>query len=398
MTSARLATYSDRLLRPTSEKISDFANRVGQDVTKSDDIKHLILSEQLTPTLLSRLFVMATAIRKLQETKSSSDALRQILSHKRAMLFFSQPSTRTYISFVSACQLLGMPYTEIRDPRVSSEAKGEDIFDALRMFAANNDVIIMRSQLANLSECAAYMMNDLEIHSKHRALPIVNGGSGADEHPTQALLDMYTVNEAFNEAFSPEVLKADSQERPSLEDTFANKSYVFVGDIGRGRTVRSLSVLLAKFSGARLIFVAPDHPTLKLPSETRAKLEASGAQVEETTNLHAALPHADMLYMTRIQNEHDDSEIKAFYDSHDLTRYHLESHHLNLLPKHAIILHPFPRNREINVSVDADPRARYFIQAQNGMWTRAALLAHVFGAESEVLRLFKSYKTAREAD
>ena len=138
-----------------------------------------------------------------------------LLHHKRAMLYFTQPSTRTFLSFMAACQILGITCNEVRDPTTSSETKGETRFDSIRMFSSYFDLIIMRSKLARLAETCAYLMNDLE-SSGNRSVPIVNAGSGADEHPTQALLDIYTLQRTFQFSHprdSPEIGRASCRER-----------------------------------------------------------------------------------------------------------------------------------------------------------------------------------------
>ena len=135
-------------------------------------------------------------IRQISKSRDGQDFLINLLPHKRAMLYFTQPSTRTFLSFMAACQILGMTCNEVRDSSTSSEAKGETRFDSIRMFSSYFDVIIMRSKLAQLAESCAYLMNDLE-ETGNRSVPIVNAGSGADEHPTQALLDIYTLQRTF---------------------------------------------------------------------------------------------------------------------------------------------------------------------------------------------------------
>ena len=132
----------------------------------------------------------------LSKSRAGQDFLINLLPHKRAMLYFTQPSTRTFLSFMAACQILGITCNEVRDPSTSSETKGETRFDSIRMFSSYFDLIIMRSPIARLAEACAYLMNDLEARG-NRSVPIVNAGSGADEHPTQALLDIYTLQRTF---------------------------------------------------------------------------------------------------------------------------------------------------------------------------------------------------------
>ena len=126
-------------------------------------------------------------IRGLSKSRAGQDFLINLLHHKRAMLYFTQPSTRTFLSFMAACQILGITCNEVRDPSTSSETKGETRFDSIRMFSSYFDLIVMRSPIARLAEACAYLMNDLSAHGQ-RSVPIINAGSGADQHPTQALL------------------------------------------------------------------------------------------------------------------------------------------------------------------------------------------------------------------
>src|SRR5690606_32526462 len=151
-------------------------------------------------------------------------------------------------SFMAACQILGITCNEVRDASTSSETKGETRFDSIRMFSSYFDLIIMRSPVAKLAEACAYLMNDLET-SGNRSVPIVNAGSGADQHPTQALLDIYTLQRSFqftSPKDSPLGTRFDEirREHPGVTRGLSHKVYGFCGDIGRGRTVRSLAELL----------------------------------------------------------------------------------------------------------------------------------------------------------
>src|SRR5436190_5372620 len=241
--------------------------------------------------------------------------LGDLLRHKRAMLYFTQASTRTFLSFLAACQILGMQTGEIRDPSVSSEAKGESPLDSIRMFSSYFGVIIMRGRYPHFGEACAYLMNDLDhIHDVDRAgqrgVPIINGGSGADEHPTQALLDIYTLQRLFS--FES---KKDSSRRsrfgelrrkyPTLTKGPEGKVYCFCGDIGRGRTVRSLAQLLALYKNVTMHFVYPPHPRLEMSDDLREYLLTAGVKITEGHSLKAVIGDIDVLYMTRIQHEHD---------------------------------------------------------------------------------------------
>jgi aspartate carbamoyltransferase len=333
-------------------------------------------------------------MRAIGEVKSGMHFLRDLLSHKRAMLYFTQASTRTFLSFLNACQILGMQCAEIRDPSVSSEAKGESPLDSIRMFSSYSDIIIMRARYARFAEACAYLMNDLDRNSDadrlgHRGVPIINGGSGADEHPTQALLDVYTMQHLF--AFES---KKDSSRRtrfdemrrkyPHLTRGLDHKVFCFCGDIGRGRTVRSLATLLALYEGVTMHFIYPPHPKLEMSADLREFLRDRGIVFKEGHSLREVIRDIDVLYMTRIQHEHDAGD---GYDAVALKECQLTTDLLHQMKDYAAIMHPFPRNGrdpEIPFEIDDDPRALYFEQSHNGMWVRAALLAYLFGVDGEV--------------
>ena len=180
--------YESSVNRPLMMKLAEFRS--------NERLKHLIFTDQLDTSLLDHLGNLADMIRTYAQTKEGCEFLASQLHHKRAMLYFTQPSTRTFLSFMAACQLLGVTCNEVRNPSVSSEAKGESPFDSIRMFSSYFDIIIVRSVRSNFAECCAYLMNDLDEFNQ-RSVPIINGGSGADEHPTQALLDVYTIQRTF---------------------------------------------------------------------------------------------------------------------------------------------------------------------------------------------------------
>ena len=308
-------------------------------------------------------------IRSLAGTKETHKLLLDVLPHKRAMLYFTQPSTRTFLSFVSACQLLGMATAEIRDPNVSSEYKGESPLDAMRMFSSYFDVVIMRSRLPQLAECCAYLMNDLDRpDSNQRNVPIVSGGAGADEHPTQALLDVFTIQRTFqftSPRDSSRWTRFDNEllpRYPELRKGLDGKSYAFCGDIGRGRTVRSLAVLLALYRNVEMHFVSPDHPTLRLQADLRSYLHDHGVKVYEHDNLAEVIANVDLLYMTRVQAEHDQAGREPPYAADLSANCYLTPELVSRMRAYAPILHPFPRNDEIPHEVDYDPRSMYFHQ------------------------------------
>jgi aspartate carbamoyltransferase len=376
------ASFAAELSRPVETKNVDF-QRMGR-------LKHIINAGQLTPDLLQTLCRTADTIRRLAKHRNGNAALRSLLSDKRAMLYFTQPSTRTFLSFMAACQILGLTCNEVRDPKTSSEVKRESKTDSIRMFSSYFDIIIMRSQIKDFAECCAYLMNHLEQQEK-RSVPVINAGSGSDEHPTQALLDYYTIDRTFD--FDEHTHGVESR-LPSLKTDYPNlvpgvghKAYAFCGDIGRGRTVRSLARVLAQFPGVSLYFVSPDHQDLKMDDDLRKKLQGTGVNFQEFNSLEAdvngrpLIEQVDCLYMTRIQREHNSQSTESELQQLDLEPFRLTFDRVQRMKTYAPILHPFPRDSvigEIPVEVDSDPRAMYFRQARNGMWIRAALLVHLF--------------------
>ncbi len=320
---------------------------------------HTLFAQQFDRPLLERLSALATAIRTIAKTKEGHDFLRTLLSHKRAMLYFSQPSSRTFLSHLAACEILGMQAGEVRDASTSSEYKGESKEDSVRTFSSYFDLIIMRSEEKGLAEHMAYVLS-----SSERAVPIINAGSGKDQHPTQALLDIYTLLRSF-------------ENNGGLRD----RTILFCGDLLRGRTVRSLSMLLTQFDNISQVFVAP--PELQIGDDILHMLRERGTEYRVSSDFPSELPHADALYMTRIQDEWDNAHGESARI--DTTRFKLGLPELALMKPHAAILHPLPRRDEISTAVDRDPRAMYWRQMRNGMWIRTALIATTFGCESAIL-------------
>ena len=381
--------FQERLERPNADKALDFQ--------RHSRLKHIIFGSQLTIPLLEKLCRSADTIRTMAKTVDGNRSLRGLLAHKRAMLYFTQPSTRTFLSFMAACQILGITCNEVRDPKTSSEVKRESQTDSIRMFSSYFDVIIMRSQIEKFAEVCAYMMNDLE-ETEQRSVPIINAGAGSDEHPTQALLDMYSIYRTFHfgsgSAQSSSRLSMLKREYPDLVSGPQQKTYLFCGDIARGRTVRSLATVLSQYPGVRMIFAAPNHDSLRLDAKLESQLKAAGVEVHQIDSLDESLggqpvlSQTDCVYMTRIQREHNSEETEAQLKQIDLEPFRLTLERVQRLKSFSAILHPFPRDRvvgEIPTEIDQDPRALYFRQARNGMWARAALLVHLFDASEELM-------------
>ncbi|NMA55304.1 MAG: aspartate carbamoyltransferase [Firmicutes bacterium] len=322
-------------------------------------IYHCINSQQFDRPLIEKLCRLADQIRKIADTKEGMDFLESTLHHKRAMLYFVQPSTRTFLSFYSACQILGIKCAEVRDPKTSSEVKGESEEDTVRIFSSYFDLIIMRHFKANFTVTIAEMLDGTD-----RPVPVINAGSGKDQHPTQALLDIYTLKRSF-------------KDRGGID----GKRIAFVGDLWRGRTVRSLAQLLTKYQGIKQYFVAPTE--FQISADLQAYLNEAGVSYELTDDLKRIIPLVDAIYMTRLQSEWD--EVDGTCCQLDLDKYSIGRRQLALLKPDAIIMHPLPRKTELAREIDADPRAIYWKQVRNGMWIRAALIAMIFQQESAIL-------------
>jgi aspartate carbamoyltransferase catalytic subunit len=259
-----------------------------------------------------------------------------------ATLFF-EPSTRTRLSFEAAMHKLGGSTIGFAEAEIASVKKGENLADTVRTVENYSDVIALRHPLEGAARLAA----------EFARIPILNGGSGAEEHPTQALLDLYTI----------------AKERGNLDKL----KIAFVGDLRYGRTVHSLAYALSLYN-IELHLVSPE--TLKMRREVLQTIKER-ISVSETTNLEKIIPTVDVLYVTRIQKERfpDPAEyvkVKGFY------RIDLKT--LSNAKKDLIILHPLPRVDEIAAEVDSTPYARYFQQVWNGIVVRMTLLALILGA------------------
>jgi aspartate carbamoyltransferase catalytic subunit len=320
---------------------------------------HTLFAQQFDRSSLERLCSLANRIRFINKSKEGALYLKNVLAHKRAMLYFSQPSSRTFLSHLAACQILGITTGSVRDSATSSEFKGESHEDSIRTFSSYFDMIIMRSPEQGLAEKMAW-----ELSNSDRPIPILNAGSGKDQHPTQALLDIYTLIRSF-------------ETKGGLD----GRTVVFCGDLLRGRTVRSLAYLLANFTDVKQVFVAP--PELQVPDDVVAELEKKGVDFRVTDDLKSAVKAADAVYMTRIQDEWDSSAGASA--KIDTSRFKFGADELALLKKDGIIMHPLPRRDEISTCCDHDPRAMYWRQMRNGMWIRAALIAAVFGFEKTIM-------------
>ena len=325
---------------------------------------HVLLAQQFQRRHLDALTALTTQIRFLAKSRDGLAFLHERMAYKRAMLYFSQPSSRTFLSFCAACEILGMALGEVRDIATSSEFKGESQEDSVRTFSSYFDLLIMRTKEAGLAERMAWVLSNTE-----RPVPIINAGSGRDQHPTQALLDIYTLQRSF-------------EERGGID----GKRIVFVGDLLRGRTVRSLASLLANYEGVTQCFVAP--PPFQIQSDVLAMLDRAKVRYELSADFPSMIPGADAIYMTRVQDEWDTQQGDSA--KVDVSRYSFRAEHLRLLKPEAVLMHPFPRRNEISTDVDRDHRAMYWRQMRNGMWIRTALVATIFGHDEAIRAYYEA--------
>lgn len=323
---------------------------------------HALVAQQFSRAMLEDVCSLATCVRRIAKTREGSAFLQQRLFDKRAMLYFAQPSTRTYLSFYSACQIIGLQTMNVRDSSTSSEVKGESPEDSVRTFSSYADLIIMRHPAGGFAERIAWMLSNTS-----RPVPVVNAGSGKDQHPTQALLDIYTLAYSFEKIGGID-----------------GKKIAFVGDLKRGRTVRSLAWLLTQYKGVKAYFIAP--PELQIGDDILKQLDAAGMAYEVSHDFAKVIPEVDAIYMTRIQDEWDVAGESRKINTSD---YHFTKDHLKILKPTAVILHPLPRRLEIDPAVDSDPRAVYWRQVRNGMWIRAALILSIFGCDGVVRDYYK---------
>ena len=238
---------------------------------------HCLNARQFDREFLDYLYLLTNKIRQINKSKQGALFLQSLLPHKKGMLYFIQPSTRTYLSFKVACQILGIQVCDVRDERTSSTMKGESFQDTIRTFSSYADFIIMRHKDSNVELLSKEILDNCE-----RPIPIINAGSGKDQHPTQALLDIYTLRQGF----------------VRHSQNLKNKTILFCGDLLRGRTVRSLCQLLAHFEKIKIIFAAPK--VFQIGDDIVDYLREHKIAFEKTQDFLGNISKADAIYMTRI--------------------------------------------------------------------------------------------------
>jgi aspartate carbamoyltransferase catalytic subunit len=338
-----LKTFEEYFSQPVEVRLRHYE--------KEGRLQHVMLSHQFSISLMEKLFDIADHVKEMTRKPNGIEFLKSLLCHKKAMLYFTQPSTRTFLSFLTACQMVGMDTGEVRDPSLSSEYKGESQEDGVRVFSSYFDMIIMRDPKPGFCEYMAYLLDNTG-----RSVPIMNGGSGKDQHPTQALLDLYTMHRSFQKTGG-----------------IRKKRYAFVGDLLRGRAVRSSVMLLSQYKDVEMEFIAP--AAFQIAPDLEEYLLTQNVNIHKTDNLESVISSVDCIYMTRIQDEYD---LSGESNLIDYSQYSLTPDNVRRMKTGSIILHPLPRRHEISPEVDADPRAMYWRQLRNGVYVRAALLLYVF--------------------
>ncbi len=303
--------------------------------------KDIISVKQFSRSDLEYVFGVAHEMRGMVERVGTFDLLKgKILAN-----LFYEPSTRTSSSFTAAMERLGGSVIPINEVKYSSVTKGESLTDTIRTLECYADVIVLRHPETGSAAIAA----------KAARKPIINAGDGIGEHPTQALLDTFTI---FEELGAGQI---------------DGMSVTMLGDLRYGRTVHSLARLLSLFN-VKINYVSPE--ILRMPREVMEEVGAKGIPQAEFDSLEKALPETDVLYVTRVQKE-------RFEDPADYEKvrgaYVIDPQIMKAAKREMIVMHPLPRVGEISVDFDDDPRAAYFRQMEYGLYVRMALLAMVLG-------------------
>ena len=300
---------------------------------------HVVESQQFDRELLTEIFSVTKQMEEVVSRYGSNILNRRIM----ATLFY-EPSTRTRLSFEAAMRRLGGEVITTESAQeFSSAAKGETLEDTIRIVQGYADVIVMRHHESGAARRAADVAS----------VPILNAGDGPGQHPTQALLDMYTIQK--------EIGRLDGI------------AVAMVGDLANGRTVRSLTYLLTKYDDVKIYFVAPD--VVRMKEDIKEYLRRHKVWFEEAKDLTEVARKVDVVYQTRIQRERFGDRIEDYEKARG--KYIIDKELMEALPEHARVLHPLPRVDEITTEVDSDPRAAYFRQAHNGLFIRMALLRMV---------------------
>lgn len=311
--------------------------------------KDILSVKQFSRADLEYIFAVAHEMHVMVDHVGTFDLLKgKILAN-----LFYEPSTRTSSSFTAAMERLGGSVIPINEVKYSSVSKGESLPDTVRTLECYADVIVLRHPEVGSAAIAA----------KAARKPVINAGDGVGEHPTQALLDTFTIFEELGEGVPS----------ASLGTGVDGLTVTLLGDLKYGRTVHSLARLLSLYK-VKLNYVSPD--ILRMPKEVMDEVAAKGIPQAEYNSLEAVLPETDVLYVTRVQKER--FEDQAVYESVK-GAYVIDSKVMKAAKERMIVMHPLPRVGEISTDFDDDPRAAYFRQMEYGLYVRMALLAMVLG-------------------
>jgi aspartate carbamoyltransferase catalytic subunit len=304
-------------------------------------MKHIISANQFTKDEVEKILSHA----ELMEESFEKNSVERTLKDKIVACIFFEPSTRTRLSFETAALRLGAKVISAENAMENtSYYKGETIEDTTKILCSYADIIVIRHPVAGSLDKAA----------KVATKPLINAGDGANQHPTQGFLDLYTIKKEHGRLI--------------------NLNIGFGGDLLNSRTLKSLVPFLRFYEGNKFYFISPKE--LELQREFIQELKDNNVAFEELRSLEEKLPELDVLYMTRVQKERFPN--LADYDRvKDL--FILKKEHLKSMKRDAIIMHPLPKINEIEIEVDTDPRAAYFREAQNGLYVRMALLCYVLG-------------------
>ena len=306
-----------------------------------DSLFHVLEAQQFSRDVMNEIFDVTREMEHVVSRYGSNILNRRIM----ATLFY-EPSTRTRLSFEAAMYRLGGEVITTESAReFSSAAKGETLEDTIRIVEGYSDVIVLRHYESGSARRAADVAK----------VPIINAGDGPGQHPTQALLDVYTIQKEIGRLDGIRV--------------------ALVGDLANGRTARSLAYLLTKYEGVKLYFVAPT--VVRMRDDIKGYLTEHGVAFEEEEDLMNVMSKVDVVYQTRIQRERFGDRIQDYERARG--KYIIDVETMSALSENAIVMHPLPRVDEIDPAVDTDPRAAYFRQAHNGVFIRMALLQMVLG-------------------
>ncbi len=306
--------------------------------------RHLIDPNNFSIEELNQVFELA------DKMVDNREAYGSVCKGKILGTLFYEPSTRTRLSFESAMLRLGGTVLGFSDASTSSVSKGESVADTIKVLSTYTDIVVMRHPKEGAPKLA----------SEYSDVPLINGGDGGHQHPTQTLTDLLTIRR--------------------LKGRLDNLTVAFCGDLKFGRTVHSLVSTLARYNANKFVFISPGE--LRFPEHLKEELmEKHNIEVYETESLEEVINDVDILYMTRIQKERffNEADYMRLKDSYILSRSKLQDARTDML-----VMHPLPRVNEISYDVDDDPRAVYFKQAAFGVYVRMALMALQLGVDVNV--------------